>query len=91
MVMNREGRIRAVFQIRTEMTLPDIHAGATQLLLNGLSLPGSPLLILTLPRAPESALREKLKRLNIDILIYGWQGDRAVFPGLGEFLPAIAP
>ncbi|MHB9097865.1 MAG: hypothetical protein ACYC5X_08585 [Syntrophales bacterium] len=90
MVMNREGHIRAVFQIRTEMTLPDIHAGAAQLLLSGLSLPGSPLLILTLPRAPESALREKLKRLNIDILTYDWRGERAVFPRLGEFLPAIA-
>jgi hypothetical protein len=90
MVMNREGRIRAVFQIRTEMTLPDIHAGATQLLLNGLSLPDDPLLILTLPRAPESALREKLKRLNIDLLVYGWEGDRALFPGLDAFLPRIA-
>ncbi len=91
MVMNRAGRIRAIFQIRTEMTLPDIHAGATQLLLNGLSLPDNPLLILTLPRAPETALREKLKRLNIEILIYTWQDDQALFPGIGEFLPAIAP
>jgi hypothetical protein len=90
MVMNRAGRIRAVFQIRTGMTLPDIHAAATQLLLNGLSLPDNPLLILTLPRAPESALQEKLKRLNIEILIYTWQEDRAVFQRIGEFLPAIA-
>ncbi len=88
MAMNREGRIRAVFQIRTEMTLPDIHAGATQLLLNGLSLPGNPLLILILPRAPETALREKLKRLNIDILTYDWRGERALFPGLDTLLPA---
>jgi hypothetical protein len=90
MVMNREGRIRAFFQVRTGTALPDIHAGATQLLLNGLSLPADPLLILTLPRAPESVLREKLKRLNIDILVYGWEGDRALFPGLGAFLPRIA-
>jgi len=90
MVMNREGRIRAVFQIRTEMTLPGIHTGVAQLLLNGLSLSDNPLLVLTLPRAPESALREKLKRLNIEILVYAWQEDRAVFPGVGEFLPAIA-
>ena len=90
LVMNREGRIRAVFQVRTEMALPGIHAGVAQLLLNGLSLPGDPLLFLTLPRAPEEALREKLKRLNIDLLIYGWEGDRAVFPGLTDVLPRIA-
>jgi hypothetical protein len=90
LVMNREGLIRAVFQVRTEMALAGIHAGATQLLLNGLSLPGDPLLLLALPRAPEEALREKLKRLNIDLLIYGWEGDRAVFPGLAAALSRIA-
>jgi hypothetical protein len=90
MVMNRMGRIRAVFQIRTETTLPDIHAGATQLLLNGLSLPDDPLLVLALPREPESGLREKLKRLNIAILTYEWQGERALFAGLDAFFPRIA-
>jgi hypothetical protein len=90
LVMNREGRIRAVFQVRTEMDLAGIHAGATQLLMDGLSLPKDPLLLLALPRAPEEPLREKLKRLNIDLLIYGWEGDRAVFPGLAEILPRIA-
>jgi hypothetical protein len=89
-IMDREDRIRAVFQVLTEMTLPVIHAGATQLLLSGLSLPAAPLLILALPGTPENALREKLKRLAIDLLIYGWQQDRALFPGLDDFLPRLA-
>ena len=83
LAISRGGRIRAVFQVLTGTSLAGIHAGAMQLLLNGLSLPEEPLLFLTLPRAPEETLREKLKRLNIDLLIYNWQGDRAVFPGLG--------
>ncbi len=87
---NRSGRIRAVFQIRTETTLADIHTGATQLLLNSLSLPDNPLLLLVLPRLPEPSLVEKLKRLNIDILIYAWEEDRALFPGLAGLLPEIA-
>ena len=90
LVVNREKRIRAVFQVRTDMSLAGIHAGATQLLLNGLSLPGDPLLLLALPRAPEDALREKLKRLNINLLVYAWEGDRAVFPDLATYLPRIA-
>jgi hypothetical protein len=89
LAINRKGRIRAVFQVLTEMSLAGIHAGATQLLLNGLSLPGDPLLFLTLPHTPEEALREKLKRLNIDLLIYNWQGDRAVFPELAPLLATI--
>jgi hypothetical protein len=90
MVMNRKGRIRAVFQVGTEMSPAGIHAGAMQLLLNGLSLPGEPLLFLALPQTPEDALREKLKRLNIDLLLYGWEEDRAVFPDLAAHLPRIA-
>jgi len=90
MAVNREGRIRAVFQVLTEISQAGIHAGATQLLLNGLSLPGNPLLFLAIPHAPEAALWEKLKRLNIDLLIYNWQGDRAPFPGLAPLLPVIA-
>ena len=90
LVMDRAGRIRAVFQVRTETTLSDLHAGAMQLLLNGLSLPDNPLLILILPRPPEVALRDKLKRLNIDILIYEWREERALFPGLAPLLPTIA-
>lgn len=88
--MNRAGRIQAVFQIRTETTLADIHAGATQLLLNGLSLTDNPLLILVLPHFPESSLLEKLKRLNIGVLIYEWHEERALFPGLASLLPTIA-
>ncbi len=90
MVMNRAGRIGAVFQVLTEATLPDIHAGTTQLLLNGLSLPGDPLLVLTLPGEPESGLREKLKRLGIAVLTYEWRGERVLFAGLDAFFPRIA-
>jgi hypothetical protein len=87
--MDRAGRIRAVFQIRTETTMSDIHYGATQLLLNGLSLPDSPLLVLLLPRLADTSLIDKLKRLNIDILIYGWQEERALFPGLDPLISII--
>jgi hypothetical protein len=90
LVMNRKGLIRAVFQIRTEMSLSGILAEATRLLLDNLSLPENPLLILALPRAPEEGLREKLQRLNIDLLIYGWHGDRAIFPDLTALLSRIA-
>jgi hypothetical protein len=89
--VDNDGRIRAVFQIRTETTLVDIHAGATQLLLNSLSLPDNPLLALVLPRPPESLLIEKLKNLSINILIYHWEDETASFPEIAAFLPECAP
>jgi len=90
MVIDRQGGVRAVFQVRTETTLSGLHAGATQLLLNGLSLPGSPLLVLVLPRMPEGILGDKLKRLNINLLVYEWEQDRAVFPELEALLTRLA-
>jgi hypothetical protein len=90
LAVDRRGLIRAVFQVRTDLSLSGIHAGATQLLLNGLSLPGDPLLVLALPRAPEEGLRAKLKKLNIDLLVYGWQEDRATFPDLKDLLPRMS-
>ncbi|MDA8124645.1 MAG: hypothetical protein M0009_05615 [Deltaproteobacteria bacterium] len=86
---DKKGTIRAVFRILDEMALTDLQAGAMQLLLNGLDLPGEPRLILLSPAAAEPALREKLKRLGIDFLEYGWREDRAVFPELNPLLQQI--
>ena len=83
---DRNGRILALFEVGTEMTLSGLHAGAARLLLNAPDLPGSPRLVLAVPREPEKELREQLARLKIDLLTYGWEGDRAVFPGLQRLL-----
>ncbi|MBU2054024.1 MAG: hypothetical protein KJ936_05180 [Proteobacteria bacterium] len=90
MAVDHGGRVRAFFQVLTETTLPGLHEGAAQLLLNAPDTPGSPLLILALPTPPETPLREKLKRLNIHLLIYQWAGERAIFAGLSAFFPRIA-
>ncbi|MBU3931948.1 MAG: hypothetical protein KKF01_05855, partial [Proteobacteria bacterium] len=90
MAVNREGRIRAVFQILTEMSPAGLRAGAAQLILSALDLPDNPIIVLVLPRAPENALQDKLKRQNIGLLLYAWEGDRAVFPGLKDILSRIA-
>ena len=90
LVMNRKGSIRAVFQVRTEVSMSGILAGAMQLLIHNPDLPENALLILALPRAPEEGLREKLGRLNIGLMVYGWQGDRALFPDLPALLSRFA-
>jgi hypothetical protein len=82
LIMGRENHIRAVVHVMTEMTLPGLYAGTTQLLLNNLSLLEAPLLVLAIPRNPENILQEKLKRLHSDLLIYQWAEDRAAFPDL---------
>jgi len=89
LAVDRRGRIRALFEVVTEASLPALQAGAARLLLNAPDAPVNPLLALALPVAPDNALLEKLKRLNIEPLIYQWAGERAVFPGLGSLLPRL--
>jgi hypothetical protein len=89
LVMGRGNCVRAIFRIVTETTSQGLHAGAMQLLLNGVGIPENPLLLLALPGAPDNALREKLDRLGIDLLIYAWHGNSAAFPDLDGFLPRI--
>jgi hypothetical protein len=88
-VMNRKGSVRAIFQVVTEKALPAVYAAATQLMLNGLNVPDTPLLILALPQAPENTLKEDLERLAVNVLTYEWQDERAIFPDLALFLPRI--
>ena len=88
-VLDPAGRIRAVFQVLDEMAPTALHAGAMQLLLNGLEIPEASRLVLLAPAAPEPNLREKLKRLRIDLLGYEFREDRAVFPELDPLLPGI--
>jgi hypothetical protein len=89
--LDRNGRLRAIFEVGTELTLSGLHAGAARLLLNALDLPDTPRLVLVLPCAPENQLREQLARLKIDLLTFGWEGDRAVFPGLPLLFPGSHP
>jgi hypothetical protein len=86
-VADKNGAIKAVFLVKTD-TAPDmLHQGAMRLLMNSLSLPRQPRLILAVPEAPDRPWAEKLKKLNIEYLIYRWNGDRVEFPALDQLLP----
>ena len=89
LVVSRDTRIVPVFQIATVATLPDLSNGAMQLLMNGPGASEGPLLILTLPWAPDNAQRDKLKRLGIDLLSYNWRESGAVFQDLDDIIPRI--
>jgi hypothetical protein len=90
MAVNREGRILAVFHVRTETFLTGLRDGAAQLMLSVLDVPDRPMKVLVLPRTPDNLLQDKLKEMNISLLTFAWEGDRAVFPGLNDLLSRIA-
>lgn len=85
--VNTKGKITIVFQVITDVSTAGLNSGTAQLLLSNIDLPERPRLILTLPDNIDEALEAKLKKLGIEILVYDWHRDRAVFPELANIVP----
>jgi hypothetical protein len=85
-IANTKGKIITVFQVITDASGNSIQSGAGQLLIANTDLPEQPRLILTLPESIDETLETKLKKLGIDVLVYEWQCDQAVFPNLSAVI-----
>ncbi|HOD35554.1 MAG TPA: hypothetical protein PLR20_07240 [Syntrophales bacterium] len=81
------GRVTMIFEVKTDLQRPNLCAGAARLLLNGLSLPNQPRLVMAVPGGVDDALREKFKALKVDLLPFEWEDDHAVFGKLKDILP----
>jgi hypothetical protein len=81
-IANKNGEITTVFQVLTDLSENSIQQGVAHLLLANTDLPERPQLILIIPEAIDQSLELKLKKLGIDMLVYEWQKEQAVFPRL---------
>ncbi len=79
---NKKGEITSVFRVLTDVSATSIESGAARLLFANTDLPEKPRLILTVPEAIDQSLQAKLKKLGIDVLVYNWQENHAIFPSL---------
>lgn len=82
-VVDSDGKITSIFEIKSDTSTTSLYSAVGQLLLNGVSLTKKPRLILTIPKKVSKTLEGKLSKLGIELLISGWSSDKAVFPGLG--------
>lgn len=83
---NKKEEITSVFEVLTDSSENSIHQGVAHLLLANTDLPERPRLILIIPEAIDQLLEAKLKKIDIDVIVYEWQKERAVFPGLPELI-----
>jgi len=81
-IANKKGEITSVFEVLTDSSESSIHQGVAHLLLANTNLPERPRLILIIPAAIDQLLEAKLKKVDIDVIVYEWQKEQAVFPGL---------
>jgi hypothetical protein len=86
--VDTSGHITIIFEVKTDLQLPNLCAGAARLLLNGLSLPNQPRLVMAVPGGIDDVLQEKLEKLRVDLLSFDWKDDRAVFGKLKDLLPS---
>jgi hypothetical protein len=81
-IVDAKRQTTAVFQVMTDNSSAALHAGIAKLLLKSADLAQTPRLILAAPEGIEPSLGEKLTKLGIDVLEYGWQDHYAIFPGM---------
>ncbi len=86
LIANARQEITAVFEVTTEASIHSIRSAAARLLLANTELPKQPRLILAVPEAVDETLNRKLKKLGVDVLVYNWKHDQAVFPELQSLL-----
>jgi len=79
-------RVTHLFEVKTNTGTQSIYTAVGQLLLYGMSSRVPPRRILVVPNEPRSITRQKLKRLNINILVYRRQGRRVDFPNLRRLM-----
>jgi hypothetical protein len=85
--VDAKGRITTVFEVKTDLHLPNLCAGMARLLLNGLSLPHQPRLVMAVPGGIDAVLENKLAKLKVDLLPFDWKDDHAEFGELKGLLP----
>lgn len=81
-VVDSVGRIKALFEVKTDISTTSLYCAVGQLMLHSVDLPERPRLILTIPERVSTALEGKLNKLGIEVLIYEWSDDKVVFAGL---------
>ncbi|HUH64808.1 MAG TPA: hypothetical protein VLZ07_00115 [Syntrophales bacterium] len=78
-VVNAKGRVASVFEVLTDVSTDGLNSGIAKLLLNNVDLTERPSLVLVIPETIDQLLEMKLKKLGIDVLVYEWKHDHAVF------------
>jgi hypothetical protein len=83
-VVNASGKLTSLFEIKTDVTSTSLYAGIGQLLLNSVNMAKHPKLILVIPNRLSRILEGNFKSLGIELLVFRWRGDKAVFPKLSS-------
>lgn len=85
-VLSSKGRLRILFEAKTDLSTSSIYGAVGQLMLHGAAESKEPRRIFVAPGTPKAATLRALKKLGIEVLCYKWNGDSPKFVNLGHLL-----
>jgi hypothetical protein len=83
-VNTSENRISHIFEVLTDAKEKNILAATGKLILQTSFAAINPLPVLVLPEYRLSYYEQELKRINVSVIGFHWQNEKAVFQGLGK-------
>jgi len=85
-VLSKNGRVRFLFEAKTDLATGSIYQGIGQLVYHTTGCANKPQRVFVLPGMPKAKTRAVLTRLGIKVLTYRFEGTRPVFKNLDEIL-----
>jgi hypothetical protein len=76
--------IKTLFEIKTDISTTNIYSGVGQLLINSLDYESKPNLVMVIPKEIRNETKDKLAKLGITSLLYGWKEDNPVFTNISS-------
>lgn len=77
-------RVTHLLEVKTDRSSTSLYTGIGQLMLNGISFPQRPCLILVVPGELDPKLKMAVNRLNVRVVSFEWYEEKPVFSGLDE-------
>lgn len=85
-VLDKQGALSYVFEVKSDLSLGNIYSGIGQLLFNSVELSNKIKLILVLPEKPDENILSKLKKIGIHCLYYKWVNQNPYFSNLKDII-----
>lgn len=85
-VLARNGHMKTLFEAKTDVTTSTIYQAIGQLLYHYATQSPPPSPVMVLPAAPDATTKRVLDRLQIKVLVFGWQGQQPVFRNLSDVI-----
>src|SRR5712691_9514729 len=84
--LSDQGRITALFEVKTDCTPYSIYTAIGQLLIHTIDIEPKPKRFIVLPEEVSSGARSMLQKLEIRVVTYSWHKNAVTFKGLSDRL-----